>query len=122
MQTAARSHRSYNLRLDCGSCSVLISGCGSESYPFVQVRFACKQCPREGRYGLAVLAERLGADANTADVLAAISGSCRARTDPKRGFSCEAHLPDEPSPLPPDLPKALLPRERLKVIRGARGR
>ena len=31
-------------------------------YPFVVVRFACRECPRLGRYRLAVLAERFGAD------------------------------------------------------------
>jgi hypothetical protein len=32
-----------------------------------------------------------------------------------------AYLPDLPPEKPPDLPRALLPRERLKLIRGGRG-
>jgi hypothetical protein len=40
-------------------------------YPYVVVRFARRDCPRIGRYRLAVLAERFGADAPMADVLAA---------------------------------------------------
>ena len=33
-------------------------------YPYIVVRFACRECPRMGRYRLAVLAERFGADAD----------------------------------------------------------
>lgn len=33
-------------------------------YPYIVVRFACRGCPRMGRYRLAVLAERFGADAD----------------------------------------------------------
>jgi hypothetical protein len=29
-------------------------------YPYIVVRFACRECPRIGRYRLAVLAERFG--------------------------------------------------------------
>jgi hypothetical protein len=52
-----------------------------------------------------VLAERFGADAETDDVLEAIS----------------AYLPDIPPPRPPDMPRSILPRERLRLIRGASG-
>lgn len=90
-------------------------------YPYIIVRFACRECPRVGRYRLAVLAERFGADAELRDVLEAISGSCGARVDPRRGLKCAAYLPDVPPPRPPDLPRALLPRERLRMIRGGRG-
>jgi hypothetical protein len=72
-----------------------------------------------GRYRLAVLAERFGADAKP--VLEAIAASCGARINPTRGLRCGAHLPDIPSPRPPDLPRSVLPRERLRLIRGARG-
>jgi len=36
------------------------------------LRIACRECPRIGRYRLAVLAERFGADADTQDVLEAL--------------------------------------------------
>lgn len=45
-------------------------------YPFVTVRFACRDCPRIGRYRLAVLAERFGADAPVQSVLETISTAC----------------------------------------------
>jgi hypothetical protein len=45
-------------------------------YPYVVVRFACRDCPRVGRYRLAVLAERFGAEASMIDVLEAIAGGC----------------------------------------------
>jgi hypothetical protein len=90
-------------------------------YPYIVVRFACRECPRAGRYRLAALAERFGADANLRDVLEAISASCGVRTGHYRGLTCAAYLPDVPPPQPPDLPRAMLPRERLKVIRGGRG-
>jgi hypothetical protein len=38
-------------------------------YPYIVVRLACRECPRMGRYRLAVLAERFGADADLATVL-----------------------------------------------------
>jgi hypothetical protein len=89
-------------------------------YPYVVVRVACRHCPRRGRYRVAVLAERYGADSAIEDVLKAVSSSCRARTG-ERGMTCGAYFPDLPPEKPPDLPPALLPRERLKIIRGGRG-
>jgi hypothetical protein len=50
-------------------------------YPYIVVRFACRECPRIGRYRLAVLAERFGADADLATVLEAISASCPRRLE-----------------------------------------
>jgi hypothetical protein len=90
-------------------------------YPFVIVRLACRECPRIGRYRVAVLAERYGASADMEDVLLALSASCGARTGGYRGLRCGAHFPDLPPEKPPDLPRALLPREQLKIIRGGRG-
>ena len=57
----------------------------------------CKMCLRRSRHPAAPAAER------------------------HRGIACAAYLPDLASPAPPDLPRALLPRERLKLIRGGRG-
>jgi hypothetical protein len=89
-------------------------------YPYVIVRFACRHCPRLGRYRVAVLAERYGADVDMEDVLEAVSSSCRGRSRGP-GMICGAYFPDLPPEKPPDLPPALLPRERLKIIRGGRG-
>jgi hypothetical protein len=89
-------------------------------YPYVVVRFGCRHCPRLGRYRVAVLAERYGADIEMEDLLKAVSASCRARAS-ERALACGAYFPDLPPEKPPDLPRALLPRERLKLIRGGRG-
>jgi hypothetical protein len=90
-----------------------------KDYPFIVVRLACRQCPRIGRYRVAVLAERFGADADMEDVLGAVSASCGVKQNTR--LRCGAYFPDLPPDKPPDLPKALLPRERLRTIRGGRG-
>jgi hypothetical protein len=41
-------------------------------YPYIVLRIACRECPRMGRYRLAVLAERFGADAETDDVVESV--------------------------------------------------
>jgi hypothetical protein len=87
-------------------------------YPYIVVRFSCRHCPRIGRYRVAVLAERYGADIEMDDLLEEVSASCRARVSER---ACGAYFPDLPPEKPPDLPRALLPRERLKLIRGGRG-
>jgi hypothetical protein len=61
--------------------------------PFVVVRFACHDCPRLGRYRLAVLAERFGADALLSDVLEAISAACPRMRERHPGRRCQAYLP-----------------------------
>ena len=83
-------------------------------YPFVVVRFACRDCPRIGRYRLAVLAERFGADAPLPDVLEAISAACPRTRERYPGKRCQAHLPDLTEPRPPDLPVA--EGRRLRVV------
>ena len=60
-------------------------------YPFVVVRFACRDCPRMGRYRLAVLAERFGAHADLATVLEAISASCPRQLGSHPGRQCQAY-------------------------------
>lgn len=87
-------------------------------YPYVVVRIACGDCPRMGRYRLAVLAERFGADAALRDVLEAISASCPRHRERHPARRCEAFYPDLRSPPPPDLPEAA-PR-RFSVVRGGR--
>jgi hypothetical protein len=63
-------------------------------YPYVVVRFARRDCPRLGRYRLAVLAERFGAEMAMADVLDAIAGACPRNRERHPGRRCQAYLPD----------------------------
>jgi hypothetical protein len=88
-------------------------------YSFVVVRFACRDCPRIGRYRLAALAERFGADALMSDVLEAISAACPRTHERHPGRLCQAYLPDLVEPRPPDLPKAA--RRGLTIIAGGKG-
>ena len=87
-------------------------------YPYVVVRFAYRDCPRIGRYRLAVLAEKFGADASMVDVLGAISAGCLRNKVRHPGRRCQAYLPDLVDPRPPDLPAA--EGRRLKVIIGGK--
>jgi hypothetical protein len=87
--------------------------------PFVVVRFACRACSRVGRYRLAVLAERFGADADLATVLAAISASCPRQLGGHPEHRCRTYYPDLPPSQPPDLPADLRP-QRLRLIVGGR--
>jgi hypothetical protein len=89
-------------------------------YPYVVVRFACRDCPRLGRYRLAVLAERFGADALMVDVLEAISASCLRTKERHPGRRCQAYLLDLVDPPPPDLPAAA--SKRLRLIMGGKPR
>ncbi len=74
-------------------------------YPFVVVRFACRGCSRIGRYRLAVLAERFGADALLPDVLNAIATACPRTHERYPGRRCQAYLPDLTESRPPDPPE-----------------
>ena len=89
--------------------------CRLRDYPYVVVRFACRDCPRVGQYRLAVLAERFGADASMVDVLAAISSTCLRNKEKHPGRRCQAYLPDLVDPKPPDLPAVATKRFRLIV-------
>lgn len=88
-------------------------------YPYVIVRFACRDCPRMGRYRLVVLAERFGADADLRMVLETISSSCPRSDDKRPKGRCEAYYPDIDSNRPPDLPARM--GRTLKIIHGGRG-
>jgi hypothetical protein len=96
-----------------------------KDYPLIVVRLACRECPRIGRYRVAVLAERFGANADMEDVLEAMSASCGAPVKQQARLRCGVYFPDLPPDKPPDVPKALLPRKlprkRLRIIRGGRG-
>ena len=85
-------------------------------YPYVVVRFVCRDRARVGQYPLPVLAERFRADALMVDVLAAISSTCLRNKERLPGGRCQAHLPDMVDPRPPDLPAAA--GKRLRVILG----
>jgi len=87
-------------------------------YPYVVVRFACRDCPRIGRYRLAVLAERFGADAAMTDVLEAVAASCLRSKERHPNRRCQAYLPDLVDPKPPDIPVAA--GRRLRVIIGGK--
>ncbi len=82
-------------------------------YPYVVVR--CRDCARIGRYRLAVLAEKFGAEAAMADVLEAISSGCLRNREKHPNRRCQAYLPDLVDPRPPDLPTAAGRRLRLVV-------
>lgn len=88
-------------------------------YPYVLVRVACRDCPREGRYRLAALAYRFGPDTDVHDVLQAVSASCERWQQEHPGKQCQAYLPDLPPSRPPDLPKAVR-IGRFRVIKGDR--
>jgi len=88
-------------------------------YPYVVVRFACRDCPRIGRYRLAVLAEKFGADAAIADVLEAISAACPRTREKHPNRRCQAYLPDLVDSPPPDLPTAA--GRRFRLIVGGKG-
>ncbi|MBV8474888.1 MAG: hypothetical protein JO234_15835 [Hyphomicrobiales bacterium] len=88
-------------------------------YPYVVVRFACRDCGRIGRYRLAVLAERFGAEVAMTDVLEAISAGCLRNREKHPNRRCQAYLPDLVDPRPPDLPSAA--GRRLRLVVGGKG-
>src|SRR5262245_32574901 len=59
-------------------------------YPSVIVRVACDHCRRQGRYRLARLVERFGADIRLADLLAELTKHCVPRRT--EGWSCSAYF------------------------------
>lgn len=75
-------------------------------YPWVIVNVACALCPRRGRYRLARLAERHGADALLDDVLRAIAGGCTWWNERPRKYDvrCGARFEDLMLNPPPDDP------------------
>ena len=87
-------------------------------YQYVVVRFACRVCPRLGRYRLAVLAERFGAEMAMSDVLDSIAGACARNRERHPGRRCQVYLPDLVDPRPPDLPTKV--GRRFRLIAGGR--
>ena len=88
-------------------------------YPYAKLRVLCRPCGRQGRYGVARLAERHGADIPLHDLLRLLTAGCRwqrAPTDPPpRPYEprCLACLPDL-TERPPGAPG-------LRVVAGGRG-
>jgi hypothetical protein len=66
-------------------------------FPLDVVRINCERCGRDGRYALAGLIERFGADAAVPDVLMELA-ACERRKN--FGDPCGARFPDL-SPVPP---------------------
>lgn len=80
------------------------------AYPYVVVRIGCDRCGRFGRYRLARLAAKYGAEATTDAVIDTLTRDCRFRTDeshrrPIPG-TCRARMLDVGAPPPSDLPPA----------------
>jgi len=87
------------------------------TYPYVIVRIACDGCGRSGRYRLARLAEKYGADVELDTLLGYLAGDCKhwGHSHPYR-FRCRARFRDlEPPRRPPDTPGM-----RLTVVTGGK--
>ncbi|HRX80521.1 MAG TPA: hypothetical protein P5307_15735 [Pirellulaceae bacterium] len=84
------------------------------AYPYVVVRLDCTLCTRTGRYRLARLCDKYGADIAMEDMLAQLAGDCAywgRRRHPIRP-GCGARFKDlEPPRQPPDMP----PDRRLRI-------
>ena len=86
-------------------------------FPYVLVRVGCSQCPRQGRYRLARLAEKYGAAITLLDLLERLSENCPIRaTHGAPGIArCGALFPDLSGGGPTNEPAAV--REKLRVVR-----
>lgn len=68
------------------------------------VRLGCPRCRRSGQFRLARLAEKFGAKALLANVVAALTSDCNLRNEAgghPYGNWCPAYLPDLQKPQPP---------------------
>jgi hypothetical protein len=87
------------------------------TYPYVIVRIGCGACSRSGRYRLARLAEKYGADIELDALLGYLAGDCKhwGHAHPYR-FRCQARFCDlEPPRRPPDVPN-----RQLRLVKGER--
>jgi len=87
------------------------------AYPYVVVRIACDACNRSGRYRLARLAEKYGADIDLETLLGYLAGDCKhwGHSHPYR-FRCRARLCDlHPPRRPPDVPTT-----GLRIVKGGK--
>jgi hypothetical protein len=87
------------------------------NYPYVVVRIACDACGRAGRYRLARLAEKYGAQTELETLLACLAADCKhfGHSHPYR-FRCRVRFCDlDPPRRPSDLP-----RVGLRVVPGGK--
>jgi len=85
-------------------------------YPYIVIRIECPTCKRSGRYRLARLADRFGAETSLDAVVHWLSLDCPWRGE-RRG-ECQVRLVDlGASGRPPDLPPAMM---GLRVVKGGR--
>lgn len=91
-------------------------------YPYVRLTVSCGPCGRRGRWSVARLAEKHGADIALHALLPILTASCKWQRKPgdppPRAYEprCLAHFPDLVAPRE-DEPAP----ERLRVIEGGRG-
>jgi hypothetical protein len=91
-------------------------------YPYARLTIACGPCGRRGRWSVARLAERHGADITLHDLLPILTATCKWQRKPgdppPRAYEprCCARFPDL-APGPEEEPAP----ERLRVIDGGRG-
>ncbi len=93
-------------------------------YPWVIVRLGCRYCDRHGRYRLARLAAKFGAEISLDDLLDKLAHDCPWRRDPadqpagKYDPKCGAMFIDLVGPpRPSDLPPGAM---GLRVIQGGK--
>jgi hypothetical protein len=96
-------------------------------FPWVIVRIDCPLCPhRKGRYRLARLVEKFGADIQLCDLLDWIAQDCPRKPLPWERYAdqddskCKARFTDleATSHPPPDIPPMM---RKLTVIQGGKG-
>jgi hypothetical protein len=87
------------------------------AYPYVVVRIGCDLCRRSGRYRLARLAEKYGAEITLKDLLLHLATDCPG-VNPRHPYhrGCQARFIDlDPPQKPPDAPAP-----RLRAIAGGK--
>jgi hypothetical protein len=86
------------------------------TFPYVVVRLDCTLCTRTGRYRLARLADRYGANCSLKELLEHLAGDCAYRKRQRHPIrpGCGARFKDLASrePPPPDIP----PSSRLRLV------
>lgn len=104
------------------------------TYPYVVVRLDCTLCRRQGRYRLARLADKYGANCTLKELLELLAGDCRYRGRQRHPIrpGCGARFrdlegPDRPSPdMPPSRRLRLVAKEfgdgKRDVLRGSADR
>ncbi len=86
-------------------------------YPYVIVRIGCDLCHRKGRYRLARLAAKYGAEISLEELLVRLTADCGA-VNPRHPLhrECRARFTDlDPPRRPPDNPTLVL-----KIVSGGR--